>query len=151
VLNRRKKEEAMNRLPSNRFVRRVTVTVAAALGLVFAVGAQPSFAAARRVDARTTDSTPGGRVVATVQWDRGAKGDGKYDGKVYGTVFDREGNDGHCALAQMSLDGDVSSLGRACANDREIGFEVPYIKTRQALVRVCLAKGGKLANCSEWK
>jgi hypothetical protein len=144
-----KMEETMNRLRSTNFSP-ITRAIAAVPLLVLAVGAQPSFAASRGVNAYTTDSGPGGRVTATISWQR-AKTNGPYVGLVYGTIFDRDGNDGYCALAQVSLDGNVNNVGRACANDREKGFESKFQRTRQALARVCLVKGTKLANCSEWK
>jgi hypothetical protein len=144
-----KMEETMNRLRSTNFSP-ITRAIAAVPLLVLAVGAQPSFAASRGVNAYTTDSVPGGRIAATISWQR-AKTNGPYVGRVYGTVFDREGDDGYCALAQVSLDGKVNSVKRACPNDREQGFDFPFKQTRQALARVCLAKGTKLAYCSEWK
>jgi hypothetical protein len=69
--------------------------------------------------------------------------------RVYGTVFDREAPDGYCALAQVSLDGHVNNVRRACPNDRE-RFDF-RLTERQALARVCRVKGTKLAYCSEWK
>jgi hypothetical protein len=145
-----KMEEIMNRLRSINFGRRTILAAAAVPVLIFGVSAQPSFAASRGVNAYTTDSVPGGRVVATISWQR-VKGNGPYAGRVYGTVFDREGDDDYCALAQVSLDGNVNNVGRACPSDREQGFDFPFNRTRQALARVCLVKGTKLAYCSEWK
>ena len=65
-----KKEETMNRSRSTNFVRRTILAAAAVPVLVFGVSAQPSFAASRGVNAYTTDSVPGGRVVATISWER---------------------------------------------------------------------------------
>jgi hypothetical protein len=158
-------EVAMNRARCiNLLNRRTAVAVAAVLVLAFGAGIQPSFAASRNVDAYTTDSARGGRVTTTLTWVPGER-DNKYDVGVSGTVFDRKADDGYCALAQLSLDGNVNDLGKACPNDRERGFNFPLPNRRdrkvrgpdygfeaaQALVRVCLVKGGKFANCSEWK
>jgi hypothetical protein len=71
-----KMEETMNRLRSTNFSP-ITRAIAAVPLLVLAVGAQPSFAASRGVNAYTTDSGPGGRVTATISWQR-AKTNGPY-------------------------------------------------------------------------
>jgi hypothetical protein len=59
----------MNKSPSINF-RQITCAIAIVPLLALAVGAPPAFAASRGVNAYTTDRASGGRVVATISWQR---------------------------------------------------------------------------------
>jgi hypothetical protein len=146
------KEEVMRR-----FVIVVVVVIAAALSSSVAM------AAVRHIDAYSANK--GARVVADLTWQRAG---GSYRGAVVGTVFDRVANDRACAVVQVSLDGKVYSNVQVVCRGNNRPFQFPFVRTRQALARVCVAnqafiadkiEGGvvkkdsvayKWDHCSEW-
>ncbi|WP_206796558.1 hypothetical protein [Amycolatopsis sp. MtRt-6] len=102
----------------------------------------------RWIDIYSKDGgTRGARYYGTLNW----RGKAPYSGRVSGEVADRD-KDGHCAVAEVALDGyRYTLLGqRACGggNSTRIGFN--YTKTYIAKVRVCRLKDNRLHNCSAW-
>ncbi|MEU7282477.1 hypothetical protein AB0A69_27425 [Streptomyces sp. NPDC045431] len=106
-------------------------------------------AASRTVSLKTSDGAPGGQANLTVDW--WGNGDGRYAGRVRGTVKDVEA-DRWCAQVRVLDDGHPYHLTPyACPKGETQPVSYDFGSSEKVVVQVCLTKSGVAVDyCSRW-
>jgi transcriptional regulator with XRE-family HTH domain len=101
----------------------------------------------RRLSVVTADDAKDGWLEVTLDW----RGNGPFDGRIYGSVHVREKGD-LCAAAYAWYDGKVAAIGQACGRKADSAVFGDFRHTWRALVEVCLRRGSAKDPqwCSAW-